>query len=550
MSQYRNLPLEQLAKGIGASMQQARKSMTRSFSISMLISGVLALRLCLLFGSPAYMPDSANYIEQARGLLAGKGFEARLPDADGLHIHSAPDGLFPPGYPILIGGTAAAFGKPIEIVAPWINRIALLLLPLTVFAAFRSVAGDCRAALLGILGSLSPGVLFWGQYALTDVISLSFTIATIGIMLKAWEMQGDRRANYFAVLAGLFAGYAYLIRNAQLALLLASFASAIFWYIIAPAQQKKEKSHLLLSWTGGAAVVVAPWLIRNLLVFGKFQPYYMPPSTINAWTNIRSFIAALVSEASGSPYFGKQIGWSLPGLIAAGIIVAIAAKYVFDRRSLLSPLEQKAISFSCIYLVLGSGIVIAARTKYQWGEGISSRHTLQYAIFTLLIITILLQKTKFFSSNATVMFGICFLALVGMRADSLRHDLWDSNGLATKWRTRSTVAHQIEYYKSSMSSPCSDRGNALVISNYDYLYRAICDVDALKAEHYPGGPIPEFAASMRSKIVDKRIIVALHTDNRMPSLSLPLESGDPKLLGSQGWIVEENSSSAVVLAAK
>src|SRR4051812_42924799 len=100
-----------------------------SSTLLMLLTGLFALWIAMLHGSVPYTPDSANYIEQARSLLAGNGFESRPYWIDDIDVSQRPDKLFPPGYPLVIAVGSVLSGAPAEAVALWTNRLVLMALP-------------------------------------------------------------------------------------------------------------------------------------------------------------------------------------------------------------------------------------------------------------------------------------------------------------------------------------------------------------------------------------------------------------------------------------
>ena len=291
----------------------------------MFVVGLLALWRAILPGFVPYNPDSANYIEQARSILAGNGFEAR-PDGGGLDdidVSQRPSKWFPPGYPLVIATGSAVSGAPVETVAPWISRIALMVLPLIVFMTFRPVIGVYGAVCLGMLGGLSPGVIDWGNYAMSDLLSLTLVVTSFGLTLAAWSHNHVSRALFLALGGGLLAGFAYLTRNANMALLLAVPLSMGVWFFASPQTERAIAWRIGLSWALGASIIVLPWLARNVMVFGTIQPYEMPSSTVGAWSNLRIFIEAQISDVLGSQELGRLVGWSIPGLVTLLVVAVI-----------------------------------------------------------------------------------------------------------------------------------------------------------------------------------------------------------------------------------
>ena len=520
-------------------------------NVIMLAVGLFALWLSILCGgNQAYTPDSADYIDQARSFTSGNGFQTRLHDLDEKFELWAPDKLFPPGYPIIIAIGTAVTGVPAEVVAPWVSRIALLILPLTIFISFRQVIGGRSAAWLGIITGVSPGVLLWGQFALSDVLSLTLVVASFGFTLSAASPERRESAGLFALAGGVFAGFSYLIRNANLALLAATSLSMFVWLVTSKIVERQRIWRFIFPWTVGASIVVFPWMIRNLIVFGKLQPYEMPSSTIGAWENFRSFIAAITSEISGSSYLGTLAGWSIPGLIVLLILLVIIIGFILKRWSSLAVIQRRALVFSCIYVLAGSSIVIAARTKYQWGEAISNRHTLQYAVFLLLPLAILLRNIFVDKVLLFAVSCVAVLTLVTLRGVEVESELAVQRISSSRVLDASALTQRIEGFSHEKMTPCARNEKSLVISNYAYLYRAICDVDSINpgADDLRGHSIVDFAKLVRIKIADRPLIIALHPDRGVSSSELPLKEVQLKTLLAQGWAVQDNSSGMLLMS--
>ena len=452
----------------------------------------------------------------------------------------------PPGYPIAISAGTAISGAPVEVVAPWISKIALLVLPLAVFLSFRSVVGTYGAVSLAILSVFSPSVIYFGQYALTDVLSLTLVVTSFGFTLVAWSPGKVSHALLFAFCGGLVAGFSYLTRNANVALLLAAFVSMGVLFFVSPTFEKSRTWKISLSWVVGASIVVLPWLARNLMVFGKIQPYEMSPSTVSAWSNLRTFIGAQISEVLGSSYLGTLVGWSIPGLVMLLILTLAIVRLSFKHWSKLQNGEQRAFVFSLLYALLGAAVVIVARTRYEWGEQISERHTLQYAIFLLLPLTILLRRLTSNKVMLITLSSTIVLVLVTLRLVSVADGVSKENDAGF----RTTIGKLIDKSNMEKSGPCARDKKTLVVSNYAYLYRILCDANSL----HPGGggmggqSIAEAAALIQSRAGDRSVIVALHPGRGIESSNMPLRDHDVEALTSQGWTIRDNSPLALVMA--
>jgi hypothetical protein len=140
-------------------------------------------------------------------------------------------------------------------------------------------------------------------------------------------------------------------------------------------------------------VVVAPLLLRNIMMFGSPNPYFMGPSTVGFVENLRTYIEALLKDWSACSECARFVAWSLPGLLGfLGLLVVVAFAVHKTFWPNLPTAGKKAFTISTIYLVIGSCVVVAARTRYQWGELINLRHTLQYSAFLLAGLFVLLAN--------------------------------------------------------------------------------------------------------------------------------------------------------------
>ena len=464
--------------------QQPPRTAPRYFNYAsvllMFVVGLLALWRAILPGFVPFNADSASYTDQARSILAGNGFESR-PDGGGIDdidVSQRPSKLFPPGYPLVIAAGSAVSGVPVEAVAPWISRIALMVLPLTVFMAFRPVIGVYGAVCLGILGGLSPGVIRWGDYAASDLLSLTLVLTSFGLTLTAWSHNHVSRALLLALGGGLLAGFAYLTRNANMALLLAVPLSMAVWFLASPQTERATTWRVGLSWALGTSIIVVPWLARNVWVFGTIQPYEMPPSTVGAGSNLRIFIEAQIFDVLGSRELGRLAGWSIPGLVTL-LVVAIVFVHLSSKQwSTFQSAERRAFVLSLTYAVLGAAIVVAARTKYEWGDSIQIRNTMQYTLFILLPAAILLRhrlgsKHVLITLTLAIMVALTTLRFLSI-ADEVNPTIQESSRLA--------VVKLIDESGPDKTGPCARESKPLVISNYAFLYRILCDANS----RYPG----------------------------------------------------------------
>jgi len=151
--------------------------------------------------------------------------------------------------------------------------------------SFRRIVSAEAALIIGLLVVFTPAIIRWGNVASTDILSVLLVIFCMGLVLKA----GNRLMAW--LVTGLLVGFAYLLRNANLAFVL-SLCGFIAWSIIFDAENRRKKIVIACVWLLSFLAVVVPWMIRNLMVFGKIQPYSMPPSSVEFVENSHAFIEA------------------------------------------------------------------------------------------------------------------------------------------------------------------------------------------------------------------------------------------------------------------
>jgi 4-amino-4-deoxy-L-arabinose transferase-like glycosyltransferase len=236
------------------------------------------LALIALHPAAAY-PDSEYYADVARSLVSGHGFSV-----DFVWIFAEVGGRIP-ADPVL----------PIASNAHWMPLASLVQVPfLAVFGSTNAIAAALPFALIGALAaplawaigreagasslvSVGAGVLtafpalsfpFMVQ---TDNFALYQPLVAGALWLTARGLKGDARA--FA-LAGLLVGLATLARNDGV--LAGGVVGLAFLWDRWRARRDRRPARIPI-WSAAAsaaafAVVVGPWIARQLAVFGAISP--------------------------------------------------------------------------------------------------------------------------------------------------------------------------------------------------------------------------------------------------------------------------------------
>ncbi len=195
--------------------------------------------------------DAAYYFDRAGELAAGHGY---------LSPQGQPTAFWPPGWPLALSAAFRAFGISVQVVGLF-NLACAALSGALVLALGRRIGGSELAARLALLLlALYPNNAAYVPLALTEVF---YTMLLLAI---CWLLTAGRGA-LALVGAGLLLGLATLVKAQTLVVVplvlgIAVLRAPQFW----PALRHALAKGLLLA--ALAALVVAPWSLRNQRVLG------------------------------------------------------------------------------------------------------------------------------------------------------------------------------------------------------------------------------------------------------------------------------------------
>jgi hypothetical protein len=373
--------------------------------------GAAAMLLYDFFHADLMFPfwhDAASYVTAARNLRLGNGlvFPTLAGDNPDLQTIS----LWPPGYPFLIYVFSFLCGTP-TAAALLLSRLSLALVPIAAFWLVRPYCTPGRALVLSLLFWTPLGLMPSAYYAGSDAPFFLLALLSTAALLRGMDARDPR----LLALAGMIAGASLLIRNAGLSLLAAQAAVLT----IAGLTQWREirlQFRLAASWGLAAALPVCGLLAWNKVKFGTLSPYTLPPSTLGLAENAGAAMDAYVFDSfphSAGRLFAPRAALVSTLLFAALIsLLFIWACLRYRQNKPLSRFTQLAV----IYTGLGTIMVVMARTRYQWGEPISTRHIAQYDSF--LISATLLWLAPFRPGSARMLgvaVGCIVLGIIGWR---------------------------------------------------------------------------------------------------------------------------------------
>jgi 4-amino-4-deoxy-L-arabinose transferase-like glycosyltransferase len=196
--------------------------------------------------------DSERYTRVALNLLAGNGFAEW-----GNH----PTAFVPPLYPLFLSACFKVFGAgdlPVKLIQALLGG----LLPWPVFKMGRMLSGGPTGVLAAGVTAVYPDLVVMTGYLYTETVFILLTCLFFMFLLGA--IRTDRTASW--VMAGLAFGLGMLVRN----LLFFFPAFLLLAGLAVRALRPRLRKIILMSMAGYA--LLAPWTIRNALVFHRFVP--------------------------------------------------------------------------------------------------------------------------------------------------------------------------------------------------------------------------------------------------------------------------------------
>jgi 4-amino-4-deoxy-L-arabinose transferase-like glycosyltransferase len=195
-------------------------------------------------------PDEFYYLEAAQNLYSGEGYR----------VHDAPTAYHPVGYSLCL--SLLHFAGFNSVFAFQVAQVFAFLLVLFVLYRFCRILFDEKVAFVAIfLGAFYPYWIF------TPARLLPTTFVTLFLLLATFFLYKKKvnPSQVNAVLAGFCFGISVLMKSTALIV----FMSALVWYFYTSREAIKHRLTAITILITLMVVVLAPWLYRNSLVFGK-----------------------------------------------------------------------------------------------------------------------------------------------------------------------------------------------------------------------------------------------------------------------------------------
>jgi hypothetical protein len=223
---------------------------------------VLRLAFGLLYwtGKPL-THDEREYLVLAQSLSEGRGltYPDRHDGGTGQSFGRAP------GYPAflsLLGADAQATSAPprIQVAQAVLGALVVWMIGILASRAWNPRAGVVAAA----LAAAYPPLVWIPAYVFSESLYMLLAFGCVLLLdaarTRADEAHSTRGGGAFAVAAGLLAGVAILVRPGMLLFL----PLVGLWFV------HRRQWSLALAVCVAAAVIVAPWTLRNARTYGRF----------------------------------------------------------------------------------------------------------------------------------------------------------------------------------------------------------------------------------------------------------------------------------------
>ena len=285
------------------------------FFLGIALAG-LALRLFLVFRTPAVVDDSRLYADIAKNWLQHGTYGITnsgvvMPTLSRL-----------PGYPAFLAAIFSLFGTD-NFRAVFLVQVLFDLATCFLVADMaRRLFSERAARAAFVLGALCPFLANYAAAALTETLEIFFTALALDLALGGLNIGGNSTRPHSRWLGcGLAVGGAILLRPDG-GILLASIGGYLLWHL-GKSQRKSANGlpgelaprSLLLAGVlvaSGALAPLVPWTIRNFHTFHRFQPLaprYANDSDepvmpgFNRW--VKTWMAEYISV--------EEIYWPVPG---------------------------------------------------------------------------------------------------------------------------------------------------------------------------------------------------------------------------------------------
>jgi 4-amino-4-deoxy-L-arabinose transferase-like glycosyltransferase len=293
---------EDFSVGETGSAMPVKTSHSRSPVNAILVVLGLALLLRVLFLilthdlKPLY--DGSSYLTMAEQILASGGYN--------------PDYVWPPGYPYFVAGVFLVFGKSVMAVRALQVGLSLISVYLIYIITRRVFESERVAVVASVFAAVCPSFIAFSHYAWSETLFIFILLSFVYVFLLFLE-RGNRR---LLIASAVLFGLGSLTRGVLLPTVV----------VVVPYLWSEFKGRLratvasIVIFLLAAGAVLAPWTIRNLIVY-RTPVLISPNMGLNLWAGNSNIL-------KGAP---KDGDWSRLEYLRQGRSVTERERYAYEQ---------------------------------------------------------------------------------------------------------------------------------------------------------------------------------------------------------------------------
>lgn len=203
--------------------------------------------------------DAWWYVDVATSLVKGCGYTLGCEE---------PTALRDPLYPVILAGTYLLGGQTLF----WIRLLQVLanvISTVFIYDISRIIWNRVAGLVAAVLFALDPVVIYYSSRILSETLANFFVLFTIWLLVARAIRENSRSQSNYFLLVGCLAGL-LVLQKAAMVIIPAAILLALLWAFGKHVQDKgKGITQSLLLIPLGVGLVLAPWLLRNVLLFQK-----------------------------------------------------------------------------------------------------------------------------------------------------------------------------------------------------------------------------------------------------------------------------------------
>jgi 4-amino-4-deoxy-L-arabinose transferase-like glycosyltransferase len=238
-----------------------RSAAFRRWALPTILVVALLIRIAVIAADSGYQPhnDAFEYDYIAHSLADGEGFPR-----SGYLLYGGPSAIRGPGYPLFLAGVYLVSGDSMtagRVAGALLGALAVWL----IFLIVRRIWGFPTALAAAALAAVFPPLVLLSRDLLSESLFIALELAAVLCVLNFRRAGGAIR---WALAAGALCGLAALTRNTAFALVVAIPVGLCL------GNPLRSPGLLVAPAVGlaAAAIVIAPWTIRNAVEFHAFVP--------------------------------------------------------------------------------------------------------------------------------------------------------------------------------------------------------------------------------------------------------------------------------------